>query len=434
MESSCNFNSHAHCFTIKHVPEHFFDALTWGKHILCIRKMTLSKTYRLFVMLLSSAVIRSLFGIISKDAKKQLKRLHGLVRYGMMENQEAIIDVLSNFYHHQYQLVLLSMDMEYMMSSSDDDKEDPQEDFINQIEQLRSIKHVSKYKNKVLPFIFADPRRDNVTNLVSEYLNFKDAPFQGIKIYPALGYYPFDKHLKDIYKLALDFEVPIIAHCIQGDVYCRKNLGLRPDGSTAKHPIANYSTIPSDKYKLPSNYQLNFTHPLNYECLLNPKHAFVSFGESVDFRNLKICLAHAGGSNEWSMYVDQQHKRYKKKSVENVFHQHPLDLNQKWLGDDTERFNWLTIILALMDEYPNVYFDISFTLHDSTIYPLLRQLLMDKRYNERILFGTDYYVVATEDEEAKLISLMEKELSPDLLKLICQINPKKFLSSKLNPI
>ena len=37
--------------------------------------------------------------------------------------------------------------------------------------------------------------------------------FDGIKIYPALGYYPFDKDLISSYEFAQEYEIPITAHC-----------------------------------------------------------------------------------------------------------------------------------------------------------------------------------------------------------------------------
>lgn len=416
------FNAHAHCFTIKHVPERFFDALTWNCHILSIKKIESNWIIRNLVRLIASAPVRVLVGIFSQDAKKQLKRLHGLIKYGLKESQFQIFDTMRTFYPEDFRLVMLSMDMEYMMTGLSE-KGDPQKDFLTQVTELKHYKQLPEYKDKIFPFIFADPRRDNITGLVKEYLMDTDAPFQGIKLYPALGYYPFDYKLKEIYEFALLHNVPIITHCIQGDVYCRKI-----DGFSDTHPIAGYPTRPTSAYKKPSNFQMNFTHPLNYECLLNPEHASKIFGEGIDFRKLKICLAHAGGGEEWGL-----HRKQVKSGKEKVASD-TLSLGQKWLGNTDERNNWLEIIKALMDKYDNLYIDISFTLHSKDIYDTLKELLNHDRYQNRILFGTDYYVVATESEEPDLLKLLYRELDSAHLRKICYENPIRFLSSNLNQV
>jgi len=83
-------------------------------------------------------------------------------------------------------------------------------------------------QNHLLPFLFLDPRRIAATrNNTSKHKNYENyakhllrsQQFDGIKLYPALGYYPFDKNLIEMYLFAQENEIPIITHCIEGTVF-----------------------------------------------------------------------------------------------------------------------------------------------------------------------------------------------------------------------
>ncbi|MBL0055502.1 MAG: amidohydrolase family protein [Chitinophagaceae bacterium] len=115
-----------------------------------------------------------------------------------------------------------------------------------------------------------------------------------------------------------------------------------------------------------------------------------------------------------------------RKVVKQVANTNYLDIDHHWFGKD--RYKWLLIIIDLLRKYPNVYADISFTLHDKAIYSELKELLKDESINKKILFGTDYYVVASVADESDLLNLFKKELGDDaLFEMIAYENPKRFL-------
>jgi hypothetical protein len=62
------------------------------------------------------------------------------------------------------------MDMEYMGAGY------PSEDFLVQLKDLKAIKQRPEWTEKIFPFVFADPRRVNITALVKEYLTDSTAP------------------------------------------------------------------------------------------------------------------------------------------------------------------------------------------------------------------------------------------------------------------
>ncbi len=90
---------------------------------------------------------------------------------------------------------------------------------------------------EVHPFVFVDPRRmeedgerffkyridNNQVVLEDCFIRtfIEDHHFAGFKIYPALGYYPFDERLLPLWKYAADNGIPIMTHCIRGVIYYR---------------------------------------------------------------------------------------------------------------------------------------------------------------------------------------------------------------------
>ena len=61
-------------------------------------------------------------------------------------------------------------------------------------------------------------------------------------------------------------------------------------------------------------------------------------------------------------------------------------------------------------------------------------MLKDRTLKHKILYGTDFNVVATVTDESELIVMMKKYLTEAEIKVISCDNPLKFLSSNLNRI
>jgi len=68
----------------------------------------------------------------------------------------------------------------------------------------------------MLPFIAADPNREDVRNIVIDAL--QGGGFKGVKIYPVMGFTPDDKRLYPIYEYCVENNVPITAHCENGGI------------------------------------------------------------------------------------------------------------------------------------------------------------------------------------------------------------------------
>ncbi|MGE0569407.1 MAG: hypothetical protein AB7O73_15815, partial [Bacteroidia bacterium] len=259
----------------------------------------------------------------------------------------------------------------------------------------------------------------------------------GIKIYPALGYFPFDIRLKEIYEYALEKEIPILTHCIRGTVYFRGNKGVAFNNEKY-HPFRKCQ-IPLYGRK-PKDFTLNFTHPLNYECLLNQEVLSDIWGMTApDFRKLELCLGHYGGDDEWVKYLTDP---WLPSSYTTNKSWTPLKLNGPWFHEHKSNnfnqkkpYSWFSICNELMFKYENVYSDISYIISNPEVYPMIKMLLTTGYYKDikhKILFGTDYFVVSKEGSDRELSIKLRAFIGEDLYKTIAHDNPSKFLRNSLN--
>jgi predicted TIM-barrel fold metal-dependent hydrolase len=482
MEEKEIYNCHTHVFTIDHVPNEFtrtfvprilskiltIKLVKWYYRNFTSRGSRKYKRFRqrlkkikygfinfckwtillYWVYYLIAFVLNWLFKIItnfiridhlfSKEIKEILGRYITLGRYSLnYKTQGKIYDLLEKTYAKGTKIVVLSMDMDYMAAGK------AIKPYMQQIEDLKKVKQNNP---DLLPFIFLDPRRiEETKNLPKRknYCNYLKSElhkgnFSGIKLYPALGYYPFDKNLIDSFLFAQENEIPLMTHCIEGTVFYRGK--KKPEWNY--HPILTYKKRGVDipqPIPLPQegNYQwsTNFTHPLNYHCLLDSEKLSFFLGYECDLSKLKICLAHFGGTKEWNKYEADGWNNYNK----NINHASEEDYNKlkNTLNHKSKRTiwwnaSWLSVIYDLLIKYDNVYTDVSFILFNEELFPMLKFILNDSKVSDKILYGTDYYVVTQKRSEKALHQNLRSYLGEDLFLKIANENPKKFLKSKIN--
>ncbi|MBK8403864.1 MAG: amidohydrolase family protein [Saprospiraceae bacterium] len=330
---------------------------------------------------------------------------------------------------------------------------------------------------KVFPFVFIDPRRiidqpdflkisgDPLTGQITlntckvkEYI--EKHKLNGFKIYPALGYYPFDEELLLLWKYAADNQIPIMTHVIKGTIFYRG----KKDKKWDYHQVLeqnNGVNQPTSPLMLPElkniDFSTNFTHPLNYLCLLDEKllRKVVKncrqeikdfFGYSDDstelkhnLSKLKICMGHYGGDDEWAKYQE----RDRLAQVSNIlrieidgfdFFPQPkpnvaIEDQKSYLGLLWRSMDWFSIITNMMYKYENVYADISYIVHNPSIYPLLKQILGKDDLKERVLYGTDFFVVRNHKSEKQILSEVMANLSEHEFDLIARDNPRAYLKT-----
>ena len=293
-------------------------------------------------------------------------------------------------------------------------------------------------------------------SFIKTYIEEKN--FNGFKVYPALGYYPFDKNLLVLWKYAADNQIPIMTHCIKGTIFFRG----RKEKEWDTHPIfKEYIRLGKDRkltdLLLPQmknkDFTLNFTHPLNYLVLLKEEllRIWVSqcdeeikdlFGYKDpltklkrDLSHLKICFAHFGGEDQWNKYLELDRYNYSSQLTKspnngiNFLYTEEDKFSWKKLEDCWKKVDWYSIICSMILQHENIYADISYILHDKNIFDLLKSTINNEKLGKKILFGTDFYVVRNHKAEKNLLTQTKGGLDDYEFDLIARENPIKYLST-----
>ncbi len=106
---------------------------------------------------------------------------------------------------------------------------------------------------------------------------------------------------------------------------------------------------------------------------------------------LKICFAHFGG------WKDLLLEHEGKKGISNTYYGVLKDQN------------WTAQIRNLMEKYPGVYTDVSYSLTNHKTHPFIFNELKNPNYGDRILFGTDFFMTERESEERKTYTIFKSE-------------------------
>ncbi|KAA9338786.1 amidohydrolase family protein [Adhaeribacter soli] len=414
----------------------------------------------------------SFLGVLPGPKSKELaKRYLHIGRFAFYKQQARIFGQLTNQYPKGTGFIVLPMDMEYM----DAGKLGRSFSYLQQMEGLAAIKQKENYRANFFPFVFAEPRRIAAEGnehfkyqiqegkiilqdcFIKKYI--EDYHFNGFKIYPALGYYPFDEELLPLWKYAADNALPILTHCIRGTIYYR---GVKKK-EWDKHPVFEQ---PCGKGKYEpmllmetknSDFCNNFTHPLNYLCLLEEQllRKVVKKAKSqqirdlfgyvdadtplkYDLRHLKLCFGHFGGDDEWNRFLELDRDNFANQLVRNPSNGitfltskggqlTPGKLEQIWRYAD-----WYSIICSQMLQYPNVYADVSYIIHNPRIQPLLNQTLLNDNLKNKVLFGTDFYVVRNRKSEKNILADIGIDITENDFDQIAKANPRSFLYNKLH--
>jgi hypothetical protein len=437
----------------------------WGRNLILF---LLNQVWKFMAMLPSKATI------------ELLKRYLLIGRFNRYKGQSGIFGRLRGQYPASTAFVILPMDMRFIGAGK------PKQDIDKQMDDLVNIKN--NHKAICFPFVFADPRRmedetyfgysvdPSGTVVLKDGCLMKrlleDEKFSGIKTYPALGYYPFDERLLPLWKYAVQQNLPIITHCIRGTIFYRGNKKKEWDEhpifkqSMGKQPSPNALEEDEDSQPLTSklllpqrrNYDFttNFTHPLNYLCLLDEillrqcveqakddgvRKIFGYHGpDSPMDRNLadlKMCFGHFGGDDEWGLFMERDRDVYSrqlftqpKRGIEFLFNNNttarqsrPGKPEQVWKYAD-----WYSIICSLLLQYQNTYADISYILHNPAILPLLKQTLRNPQLRPRVLYGTDFYVVRNHKSDKEILADLMGGLSESDFDTIARFNPRVFLN------
>lgn len=323
--------------------------------------------------------VLALLRAIGRAPRSRFARYAQILAVSHNRSQEDVFKIARGFYPQGTRFVVLPMDMEFMKAGR------VEKSLVEQHDELRRLR--DDYPELVVPFSAVDPRRPGIVQTTIALL--EEHSFCGIKLYPPLGYHPADPALSELYAYAAARDVPILAHCTRRGVHYRG----RPTASLLSDPETG-APLPAVEGDDPIT---RLADPDNYLPILrrHPK--------------LKLCLAHFGGDEEWRKY-----------------------LNDPWLsGTTTAHTSWLAKIAAMIKSraFENLYTDISYTVFaDEEYVHMLKVLLSDRRLRQRVLFGSDFYVVENAKlEERRIAVRIRSVLGEELFDAIARVNPDRFL-------
>lgn len=365
------YNCHSHIFDFSCIPDNVF-----GKTVGKLKDSWLDDTGNLDNSWLVKGLPKLIF--FNKKLKADIERYLAFLQISKIGNQAQICDYLFGLYQkngfNDIRFIVLSMDMDYMEAGKADTN------YETQLYELGMLK--KRYKNAFHPFVSIHPDRFNTgedaRDFAVRYIEVEG--FAGIKLYPALGFYPHSKKLYPLYEYAANKQIPIMTHCAQGPICYRGDLQRFIDSPEAPAGITK---------KKNSEFQTYFTNPENYKQVLE------------DFNDLKICMAHLGGADK-------------------IRSGHP----------------WFNTILDFIDnsKYPNVYTDISHSLHDEDTHTILVNQVLNEKRQKHILFGTDFYVTTPNKTEEKLMKEFKQTLEKSMqngFDIIANKNAEEYLKTKL---
>lgn len=351
------YNSHIHLFLTRDVPE---DFLPFG---------LVNVVKNQFANFFIKKILRNINPFSNTD---KFHRYQKYIKTGVKGSQKKVFEACLASYPPDTKFIVLPMDMAYMGAGR------VPRNYEEQIKELAELKN--EYPDNIIPFFHVDPRREGVLEMLKHAV--EEQGFMGVKLYPPLGYFPYDVRLDSIYAYCQEKNIPILAHCSPcGSVhYSGKKQTLEKMVTDANPNI-------DIKGKSVEDLCTMLTHPSNYKTVMEK------------FPNLRICAAHFGSDDQWERYLDK--------------------------GDDIN--NWFVIIRDMIQTYPNFYTDISYTLNKRKFFPLLKEILEIKAVRNKVLFGSDYYMVEIEAEEKRFGKELRAYIGEEYFQAIAVDNPTKFL-------
>ncbi|HEX5154592.1 MAG TPA: amidohydrolase family protein [Parafilimonas sp.] len=380
------YNVHSHTFTMTNAPRHFLHLFLPGFLADAVDGITNTKP--------GEATIEFL---LSKLGGNGGKRYASFLRIGKSKNQAEVFEMLRASYADdpEIRFIVLTQNMEYCGAGAS------VSGFEGQLEELLNLKR--QYPDRLLIFLGLDPRwntgQKTIKETVEQYfttpLKINDTksvhPFCGIKIYPSMGFYPFDERLLETFEWAAQHGVPVLSHCnYLGGVYnndedyIRSHLSQKDPYTGSLYKGEYIKEKGFLRWLLGTSDSNNNLNSCSY--FMEP-HSFLTMMDHFNNRPkpLKLCLAHFGGGNQI------------------------LDKEKSTIPFGAGKKNWFLQIREMLVKYPGLYVDISYALYNTGLFKVLFDELNNKDYGGRIMFGTDYFLTEREQPEKNTYLNFKKE-------------------------
>ncbi len=346
-------NIHNHYFRDIDVPKHFFGFM--------VKSIATSKVGKI----IAKKGLKIAARVTNNDS---LNRLYKVVDISEMSTME-IFEKQRKYYPLNTRFVAIAVDLSNINAGRCRDYE-------LQLEELSELHRV--YPETIIPFIHIDPRRKGAYDL---FLRYMKRGFQGLKIYPAMGYRPDHPVLRQCYEYCQRKGIPVLAHSGEQSPTHFKSSKRRIKRMLDNDEI--YYSDDMNKRELCGQWG----HPRLYQGLIEK------------YKKVNWLFAHMGSET----------------SVRN------------YLTGDRNLRNQYSMIKHLIKYNDNVYTDISYTLHDTFFWSHLKLTMLDKKKSQRYCFGSDYFLSKAETDEGTWSRDLRAYLGEDIFQQLYVANNESYL-------
>jgi predicted TIM-barrel fold metal-dependent hydrolase len=411
-------NIHSHIFTVSHAPDFFLQTVIPDRDFAeTVQRLLQKKGTRFLIKFLKLFFWGHKRGLLEKYI--------GFIEIGISSTQEEIFKIISNSYkkYGDFGIVTLAQVLDTLDL---EDRDSTHKNVKTQIQEILEIKRNAAYQNHILPFLPVDPRTSftlSTTEWLGKYIN-ADAGFCGVKIYPGVGFYPYDIRLDPVWEWIEKNQVPVMTHCTRvGSFYLGTQASILSSGGF--HVESLNPTSPS----MPGNLnRIRLT--LENQSIVKKNGMWCNvFGNPTCYEpvlekypKLKICFAHLGGSTEII-----------RSDGDKPLEGYPIELVDN---------NWYIEVLRLMKTYRNVYSDISYTLHNDDAMKIIAKKFKDENLVDdfgvpllnKLMYGTDFYMTQQEKEGTEALlqnNFTDAFNDTTAVNLMAYTNPAKFLENNI---
>lgn len=239
------YNIHTHVFTMNNAPKKFLH--------LYLPAWMADAVDRITDLQPGSWIIQKLLETFGGNGGK---RYASFLRIGKSKSQLEVFRQLRDQYKDRtFKFIGLTMFMEECGAGGS------ASGYEGQLEEVIAIKR--QFPDNLYIFLGVDPRwkqsgqelHDTVVSYFEKKIELADNktiyPFIGLKLYPCMGFYPFDERLKETLTWAAENEVPVLSHCnYLGGIY-NNDRGYIDTTISTKDPYNNNQIYPPN----PITYQ-----------------------------------------------------------------------------------------------------------------------------------------------------------------------------------
>lgn len=226
--------------------------------------------------------------------------------------------------------------------------------------QIKKFEQLNKqFPNKLAGMVGFNPTKANSLDIVKKAIN--DQGFVGIKFYPPLGYHAFDDNptYKERITALLDYciekDVPLFSHCNKG--------GFEAHPKRSGHN----------------------SNPMFWKNVL----------EQPEYRNLRLCLAHAGGVEGW-FTKEEADEQIKVDEITDIAYD-PDEDQKNWNS------SYAKIVYKLCVDHINVYCDAAYLdeitddhERDNFRDRLVKLFATEEKFIKKIIYGSDWHMLFQE--------------------------------------